>query len=161
MRLNKILLVVLAGVSLFIGFVIFSVAAGAVFPSLHKLTAPLICRGDVQVESLKYSYKPGQVGWENHIYCTANGVQKEITLPAIGVTGLLASALIFVVLVFQMRKSITLPGNFGELATDLKPENKKKGSALERMSELKKMRDENLITDAEYQMKKANIMKEL
>ena len=161
MKLNKMMLGVLAGVSLFIGFVIFSVAVGAIFPSLHKLTAPLICRGEVQVESFKYSYKPGQVGWDNHIYCNTNGVKKEITFQAIGVTGLLASALIFIVLVFQMRKSVTLPDTFGELATDLKPENKKKGSALERMSELKKMRDENLITDAEYQKKKADIMKEL
>jgi len=37
----------------------------------------------------------------------------------------------------------------------LKPENKNKSSTLERMNELKKMRD------AEYEKKKANIMKEL
>lgn len=161
MKLDKTMLGMLAGVSLFIGFVIFSVAVGAIFPSIHKLTAPLICRGEVQVESIKYYPSSGGVGWKNHIYCMEQEQQKEITFQAIGVTGLLASAIIFGLLVFRIRKSIPLPDHFGELAADLKFENKNKGSALERMSELKKMRDENLISTVEYERKKADIMKEL
>ena len=37
----------------------------------------------------------------------------------------------------------------------------KKDSALECMSELKQMRDQNPISDVEYERKKAEIMKEL
>ncbi len=168
MKLNKTMIGILAGASLFIGFVIISVAVGAIFPSLHKLTAPLICRGAVEVESIKYSYRPGQVGWSNHIYCDKqSGERKEITFPAIGVTGVIASGIVFITLALWMKNSLFLPENFGVLANDLKQKNnssakkKKEGSALERLSELKKMYGENLITKDEYEKKKAEIMKEL
>jgi hypothetical protein len=95
------------------------------------------------------------------------GAEKEITFPAIGVTGLLASAILFVFFAFRMRKSLVLPENFGELATDLEPKKraggkKRKGdSPLERLAELKEMRDANLISEAEYEKKKAEIMDEV
>ena len=119
MRLNKLMLGVSAGVSLFVGFVIVSVAVGAIFPSMHTFAAPLICSGEVKVESIRYSYKPGQVGWDNHIYCIERGKQREITFPAIGVTGLIASAILFVFLIFVMRKSFVPREIFGEPVTDL------------------------------------------
>jgi len=109
MKLNWSMLGVLTVVSLFIGFVIISVAVGAIFPSIHKLTAPLICGGEVQVESIQYYPSSGGVGWKNHVYCIEQGNQREITFPAIGVTGLIASAIIFVLLAFSMRKSLVLP----------------------------------------------------
>ncbi|MFT3890289.1 MAG: SHOCT domain-containing protein [Anaerolineales bacterium] len=168
MKLDKTMLFILAGVSLFLGYVVFSVGVGAIFPSLHKLSAPIICSGDVQLESVQYSYKPGQVGWERHIYCVNGSTRKEITFPAIGVTGLFASLLMFIILAIWMRKTLTVPANFGELATDLQREKRsassitgKTGSAMERLSELKKMRDENLISDVEYQQKRTRIMDEL
>jgi hypothetical protein len=161
MKLDKTLIAMLAGGSLFIGFVLISVAGGAIFPSMHKLTAPLICSGSVEIETLQYSYKPGQVGWEHHIYCASeSGERKEITFPAIAVTGLIASAILFVIALIGMRNGIRLPENFGSLATDLK-RNKKNGSALDRLRELKKLYDENLISKAEYEQKKTEIMKEL
>src|SRR5688572_19469804 len=117
MKIDKTMIIMLAGISLFIGFVIISVAVGAIFPSMHKLTAPLICKGEVKVEVITYSYKPGQIGTDNHIYCLEEGGgQKEITFPAIGVTGLFYSAIIFVILLFRARKGVTLPANFGQLS---------------------------------------------
>jgi hypothetical protein len=108
------------------------------------------------------------VGWSTTIYCAENsGNQREITFAAIAVTGLIASAIVFVILGIWMRKSLLMPENFGVLANDLKPKkgssakNKKDGSALERLSELKKMYDENLISKTEYENKKAQIMKEM
>jgi hypothetical protein len=168
MKLDKTMIGILIGASLFVGFVIISVAVGSVFPSLHKLTAPLICSGNVEVETIKYSYKPGQVGWATTIYCAENsGERREITFAAIALTGLIASAVMFVIFGIWMRKSLFLPENFGALANDLKPKkgpsakNKKEGTALERLSELKKMYDENLITRDEYEKKKSKIMEEL
>ena len=109
MKLNIMMLGILAGVSLFLGFVIYSVAVGAIFPSIHKLSAPLICSGEVKVESVQYYPPSGGVGWKNHVYCIEQGNQKEITFPAIGVTGLIASAIIFVLLTFWMRKRLVQP----------------------------------------------------
>ncbi len=166
MKLDKTMIAMLAGASLFIGFVLISVAVGAIFPSIHKLTAPLICSDDVNIQVNTYSYKPGQSGTDIHIYCVdQQGAQKEITLQAIAVTGLIASAILFVIALIWMRNGIRLPENFGSLATDLKKKKKSSGqqdgSALERMSELRKMYDEKLISKAEYEQKKAEIMKEL
>lgn len=166
MKLDKTLIAMLAGGSLFIGFVLISVAVGAIFPSMHKLTAPLICDENVEIETLQYSYKPGQMGWEHHIYCTSeSGERKEITFPVIGVTGLIASAILFIIALIWMRNGIRLPENFGSLAKDLKKKKNSsgqhEGSALERMSELKKMYDQNLISQVEYERKKDEIMKEL
>jgi hypothetical protein len=164
MKINITMIGILAGISLFIGFIIISVAVGAIFPSMHKLTAPLICQGEVKVESIRYSYKPGQVGWDNHIYCIdEQGSQKEITFPAIGVTGLFYSAILFVILLIVGGKGVALPASFGALATDVKrgKGGKKEGSAMERLAELKKMRDANLITEAEFEKKKAKIVEEL
>jgi hypothetical protein len=160
MKINIVGLLILAGISLFIGFVIISVAVGAVFPSMHKLTAPLICKGEVEVEVITYSYKPGQIGTDNHIYCIDGQGQREITWAAIGVTGLFYSAIIFVPLLIWARRIATLPANFGERARDLKSR-KKGGSAMERLAELKKMRDANLISQAEFETKKAKIMEDL
>jgi hypothetical protein len=169
MKHNTSLLAILAGISLFIGFVIIAVGIGAIFPSMHKLSAPLICGGEVEVESIRYSYKPGQVGWEHHIYCVEHGTEKEITFQAIGMTGLAASAMTFVVLAILGRKSLTLPETFGELSTDLQPKRsaptargrKKEGTRLERLVELKRMYEANLITKEEYEKKKARIMDEM
>ena len=169
MKLNLTMLAILAGISLFIGFVIFAVGIVAIFPSMHKLSAPLICCGEVQVESIRYSYKPGQVGWEHHIYCIDKGMEKEITFQSIGVTGLIASAVIFVLFAIRAWNKIVMPNNFGELAKDLKPKRipvsarggVKEGSRLERLSEFKQMYKSNLITKEEYEKKKARIMDEL
>ncbi len=110
MKINKMMIGILAGISLFIGFVIISVAVGAIFPSMHKLTAPLICSGEVKVESIQYYPPSGGVGWKNHISCIEQGDQREITFQAIGVTGLFYSTIIFAFLILRARKSIVLPG---------------------------------------------------
>ncbi len=168
MKLDKMMLGMIAGVSLFVGFVIFAVAVGGVFPSIHRLTAPLVCRGEVQVKSVKYSYKPGQVGWTHHVYCDSESGREEITLLAVSTTGLVASAVVFIILIFRMRKSLILSENSSASTPDpvrgrrtASYGTEKAGSALERLTELKKMRDENLITDAEYERKKTEIMDKL
>ena len=168
MRLDKMMLGMIAGISLFVGFVVFTAGVGGVFPSIHRLTAPLVCRGEVQVKSVKYSYRPGEITWTHHVYCDSESGRKEITLLAVNMTGLVASAIVFIILVFRMRKSLVLSENSSISTPDLNPERKtassvpgRTGSALERLTELKKMRDENLITDAEYEKKKTEIMDKL
>ena len=149
---------IMFGVSLFLGYVIFTAAVGAFFPAINTISKPIVCRGDFQIETTRYSYKPGQVGWQHNIYCDG----KDITLASILLTGMLFSLLCFAVILIRSPKFFFHPENFGELANDLKATKKAGGkSLLERMAELKEMRDKNLISDAEYQRKKDEIMKEL
>jgi hypothetical protein len=119
MKYNRSMLYMAAGVSLFVGFIIVSIGIGAIFPSMHRLAAPLICRGEVKVEVDKYSIRPGETYWENHIYCykTEGGVD-EITFPAIGMTGLAASASIFVVLAYRWRDTLIAQKDFNAPAID-------------------------------------------
>lgn len=163
MKLRWVVLAILVVVSLFFGFAIFAAAGGALLPSIHKLSAPLICQGTVEIETIRASYRPGETSWTHYIYCVNGGERKEITAQAVLMTGLLASAVTLVVLLIFFGKSVfaATPANFGVLATDLKPENQAKGSALERLTELKQLRDGNLISQAEYERKKDEIMKGL
>ncbi|MFN8411004.1 MAG: hypothetical protein U0Z26_01315 [Anaerolineales bacterium] len=73
--------------------------------------------------------------------------------------GTVFSVVAFILIAFLMRNSLFFPKDFGVLAKDL--DKKKNATPLERLSELKKMHEENLITTVEYEKKKAEIMKEL
>jgi hypothetical protein len=67
-----------------------------------------------------------------------------------------------VILAFRSREHLLHSSDFGELSSDMKQTKKSGGkTALERMAELKEMRDKNLISQAEYERKKDEIMKEL
>ena len=159
---NWMLIGIMFGVSLFLGYAIFAAAIGAFFPSINYLSKPLLCAGEFSIETTRYSYKPGQVGWQHNIYCDG----KDITLPAVAMTGLLVSLAIFVVFFIRYREAMFHSEDFGALAKDTKQtskpaKGKKRKSPLERMAELKEMRDQNLISDTESERKKAEIMDEL
>jgi hypothetical protein len=135
----------LAGSSLFVGIILFAIAGGAVFPNMFKLTAPLICRGTVSVESVEYSYKPGQIGWQRYVYCVdATGQKNEITYPSIFVTGLIASVVIFAVQFYRTRSTIFV--------------NK---TSLERLNDLADMQRKGQISEEEYQQRKSDIIAKL
>jgi hypothetical protein len=121
-----------------------------------------VCSGEFSIETTRYSYRPGQTGWAHNIYCDGN----DITLASLSLSGLMVSLVVFVLLFLRYRKHMFYPKDFGALASDLKQTSKpKKGqkakSPLERMTELKEMRDKNLISQVEYERKKDEIMKEL
>lgn len=156
---NWLWVAVALGTSLFLGYAIFTAAIGAFFPAINTISKPLLCAGEFSIETTRYSYKPGQVGWQHNIYCDGT----DITLASIAVTGLIISIVIFAIILIRFRELILFPKNFGELATDLKSSQSSKDgkSPLERMSELKEMLDKNLISQMEYERKKDEIMKEL
>ncbi|HMN20708.1 MAG TPA: SHOCT domain-containing protein [Ottowia sp.] len=94
----KLRLIVLAGVSLFIGLMI-ATAAGAIHPPIVAPGARLVCDGAVEMRSQAYSYKPGQRGVSHTITCAApDGSQQEITLSAILASTLLYGGGLFTVL---------------------------------------------------------------
>ncbi len=157
MKLDKGMLMMFVGVSLFLGFVLVATAVGGVFPSVHKLTAWLICRGEVEVKSVRYSYRPGEVTWQNYIYCNMDGTRKDITLQAFGTIGLLASAIIFAILAVRKRELLIAPSS--PVLPDTSPSTKQ-DAALELIEDLGKLRDANVISEVEYEKKKADILKD-
>jgi len=77
-------------------------------------------------------------------------------------TGFMVSLVIFVLILIHFRKYLTYPENFAELANDLKSTEKSGGkTTLDRLTDLKELRDKNLISQVEYERKKDEIMKEL
>lgn len=159
---NWILIGILFGVSLFLAYTFFVAAIGAFLPSVNYISKPLLCSGEYKIETTRYSYKPGQVGWQHNIYCDG----KDITLASISLTGLIVALVIFTALFIRYREHMFYAKDFGVLANDLRQTSKpqkgqKDKSPLERMTELKEMRDKNLISQVEYERKKDEIMKEL
>jgi len=96
-------LVWLVVISLFVGIILCSIAAGAVFPGLNQLASgPLVCRhGTFQIHQDTYSYRPGESDTMTTDYCvdSTTGVKQDISGKVIIVAGLVDSAVIFVILV--------------------------------------------------------------
>ena len=95
------LLVVLPA-SLFIGVMIAS-AGVAVYPPIATVATPLVCSGEVEVESQNYSYRPGQSGVTRTIYCLSENAggkaaREDITLKTIGAAFLVYSVIAFLIL---------------------------------------------------------------
>lgn len=157
-KIDRSLALTLAGTSLFVGIIICSIGFGALVPAMHKLSAPLVCGGEFEIVTTRYSYKPGQVGWQHNIYCYDENGKREVTFQSMFATGILFSVPIFAWTLYASRRGISLPKFYGTAS----PKKSKSGeSALERLSELKKMRDADLISEAEYEVKKKQIMDEI
>ena len=95
-------LIWLVVISLFVGIILCSIAAGAVFPGLNQLAAgPLVCHGTFQIHQDTYSYRPGESDTMTTDYCVDNttGAKQDISGRVIIVAGLVDSAIIFVILV--------------------------------------------------------------
>lgn len=89
---------IIAGVSLFLGLMV-AVAGGAMFPSILEPGAEMVCQGEVEVVSHHYSYKPGQSGVSRTFLCHEPDAQpREMTFAAIGISTLLFSGAIFLLL---------------------------------------------------------------
>ena len=157
-RINWKMIAVMFGASLFLGIVIFTAIVGAIFPSINNISRPLLCDGEYNISTMRASYRPGETTWSHTIYCDNN----DITFPSVMTTGFMASLVIFVFILIGFRKHLTYPENFGTLANDMKAAEKSGGkTTLDRLTELKELRDKNLISQVEYERKKDEIMKEL
>lgn len=157
-KLDRSLVLSLAGASLFIGVIICSIGFGALVPAMHKLSAPLVCRGEFEITTTRYNVRPGETVWQHNIYCNDENGKREVTFQSILATGILFSLPIFAWTLYASRRGINLPKFYG--TASLK-KSKSDESALARLSELTKMRDANLISEAEYQSKKKQIIEEM
>lgn len=75
----------------------------ALYPPVSTWAAPLICSGNVEVQSNYYSVRPGESGVSRTIHCVSGegkGARTEITWSAIGLAFLIYSAIAFLALRF-------------------------------------------------------------
>ncbi|HKJ39553.1 MAG TPA: SHOCT domain-containing protein [Anaerolineales bacterium] len=163
MKLNKVMFWITAGVSLFLGLTIGVALIGAVVTPVHKLTGALVCGGTVEIKETTFTNGPKSSYSDIDVLCTTGGNTLDITNQSFVILGLISTLLFFAAAVYFMRGLIFQSGtsNAQEKLKSVDKEKKNDQSGLERMSELKKMRDDNLISQAEFERKKSEIMDEL
>ena len=194
--------------SLFVGLMIAS-AGVAVHPPLAFIATPLVCSGEVEVESQSYSYRPGQSGVTRTIYCLSGAqggkpAREDITFKAMGASFLVYSLLAFVALqllwwllrprvagLFRRKRDgllrdagvagagVDLQAILSQVAEAVERGEAKVtvrnmtadlrggdgpaddwagGDLAERLARLKRLRDQGLITAAEYEAKRHEIL---
>ena len=181
---------ILVGFCLFIGMMV-ATAGAALYPPLHRLAAPLVCAGELDVVTEGRSYRPGEYVVSQDVYCvTPDGARRDI-----GWRTMLVSTLIYAVLVppvllivlvplvrrrnrafvERLRASGRIgpgaPGGLGHIYREVEAAIAREEEAAarddapaatatpaERLAELRRLRDAGLITAADYDAKKAEIL---
>lgn len=159
------------------GITVGAIGFGAIFPSMNRLAKPLVCpRGDMQLETQTYTPTPVETVTTFTWYCVdpSTGERTEIGLfPMSLYTGVFYGLILFALIYFGIKiwgnrldkasasasptpiKRTSAPAlNFGGHSADA-------GDTLRRMKELERLRDANLISESEYEQKRAEILKSL
>lgn len=94
---------ILLFISLFLGFVLLGVGIGMIFPSIFRISAPLVCNGQMVIETREYSYRPGEYSTQHNIYCIneTTGEKRPITFLTFVVSSLIFSGIIFLLFCFK------------------------------------------------------------
>lgn len=155
---------------IFMGITVCSIGLGAAFPSMNRIAKPFVCpRGEMQLETQEYNPSPIESVTTLTWYCvdsvTAERVELGIfpmSLYAGAIYGLLLFLVIFVGGKIWMGK---LPRNEAagkiQRASAAFTKRSDASSRVSRLQELKEMRAANLITELEYEQKRAEILQEL
>ena len=175
---------------LFMGVTAISIGFGAVFPSMNRIAKPFICpRGEMQLVTQDYHPSPVETVTTLTWYCVDNATGEKVELglfPMSLYAGLIYGFLLFLVVVggyWIWMKRISSGASPIQDVTTRKAERAREmaeqihrtnleftnrgtkvnesQNALNRMKELKGMRDANLISEAEYEQKRAEILKEM
>lgn len=171
MRFNLIAALSLLGMSLFTGIIIVSIGLGAAFPAMERVAAPFVCGErslDLQLDH--YFYKPNTSGYTITWSCVdSRGESQDVTWKITLVAGLIYSAVIFFIslagLAFLGRGARGLLE--GGAAAGPRPapafriQAGASGGLRKKLQELKELRDSDLITEQEYETKKAELLEEL
>lgn len=156
------------GISFFFGYVIISVGLGSVCNSLYKVATPVICRDGqyLEVEQQRHSWRPGAVMWTATVHRVdpETGKKEDITTLAKLVSGAIYGLGIFVLLLPKICRKAPppaaaqtpgAPGGQPAAATGSPPAR----AIDEKLAELKKLRESDLITAEDYEQKKAEILR--
>jgi len=160
--------------SLFVGLMIAS-AGTAVYPRVAAPGAALLCSGgEVVYRSHGQSYRPGEYTVTRQIYCRSGAgkaaAEEEITFRAIGLAFLIYSAIAFLLLRFLVapwlrRRAGRALAAAGPILDQVAEAARRRAEAAVppadaagRLARLKELRDQGLITAADYEAKKAEIL---
>lgn len=158
----------------FMGITVIAIGFGAIFPSMNRITKPLVCpRGEMELETQTYTPTPVETVTTFTWYCVdaTTGEKTEIGLFPMSLYAGTLYGFIFFAIVYVGIKKLTKPSNKAIAETSSihvnKPaslkfrETSNKRDTLQRMKELEQLRNANLITEAEYEQKRAEILKGL
>ena len=162
-------------ISLFLGFVIVGGILAMIFPSILRISAPLVCKGEMTVSVRSFSL-PGETSRFTVILCQdeAGGEKRDISFAAITVACLIYSVMFFFLFCANLLLK-RLQGKDGQVQQPLfspptrvpqpvlpltknPPEEK---DPAEQLTKLKAFREAELISEEEYQAKKAEIISKL
>jgi hypothetical protein len=157
---------------LFMGVTAISIGFGALFPSMNRIAKPFVCpRGEMKVDQQVYRPYPGNTITTLTWYCVdaLSGEEQELGIfPMSLYAGLIYGLLLFVVVAGGMfylaNKS---PSAADPQVSPHKPSQESRSGfrltsdAAVRLKQLKDLHDANLISESEYQQKRAEIIKNL
>lgn len=176
---------------IFMGVTAISIGLGALFPSLNLIAKPFVCPGgEMQVVSQYYQVSPVESVTTLTWYCVdaKTGAKTELGIfPMSLFAGVIYGLLLFVVVIIGMtiwdnyqrpRLGIGDTDDSVEQAEGFRRQAEKfqeraeqfpnsagkaraSGDVLSRMKELKELRAANMISEAEYEKKRAEILKDL
>lgn len=155
------------GVGFFCGYLIVSVGLGAVCPSLYKVAGPIVCGEGQRLDVIqhRHSWRPGAVMWTATVYLVdeSTGKKEDRTSVVKLAAGAVYGLGIFVLLLpLLCRKTPPLAAARararGSIATVAFAPAR---SIHEKLAELRKLHESDLITTEEYEQKKAEILKEV
>ena len=159
----------------FMGVTVFSIGFGAVFPSLNRIAQPFVCLdGRMELAKDVYNPYPGNTITTITWYCVeeASGTQTELgifpmVLYAGTIYGLLFFLLVFAGMLFNAnrRPGTAMRTSRAQMVNASRRNSLEKlntaEDSLSRMMELKNLRDSNLISEKEFEEKRAQILKDL
>jgi hypothetical protein len=163
----------LIGVSLFVGFVFCATIGGLLFPPLiTTIAAPLLCDGEFISESNRYTTDEGGVGFSREFYCQSEpaGSRRDITFLTIVVGGLFYSGIAFSL--FSVTSFMRWLMRGGQPVTPAAPvvapaapvaatPTTSGEDAAARLRQLKELFDTGILNEQEYETKKAEILAKL
>ena len=156
--------------SQFVGIIIFSIGLGAAVPVIHRIAAPLVCSdGKMVTESEYYSYQPGESTTTLAWFCVNDktGEKQDISFKTALVAGALYGVIFFALYIVTMllnnRRGVEPHGAGAAtpLAVEMFPEAQSGSLQIrQKLETLRELRNSNLITEQEYEVKKSEILRE-
>jgi hypothetical protein len=153
---------------IFMGITAISIGLGALFPSMNRIAKPFVCpRGRMELETQTYRPYPGTTITTLTWYCAdqETGERTELgVFPMNLYSGVIYGILLFVVIVVILQIWMNRSGTQSQPGVSTSQHEDKdvvSGAAVARMNELERLRDADLISEAEYQEKRSEIIRDL
>ena len=161
--------------SIFMGITVGSIGIGAAFPAANLITAPFVCpNGKLQLSTQDYNPSPVETVTTETWYCVDNstGSQREVGIFQMAIIagpiyGFLLFAVIFAFMWYRARHPSgpqawsSQAGWQASSSSSAAESSHESGSAEQRLARLKHLLDTGLITEQDYNQKKARILNEL